>query len=159
MESKAPPALRTVERVDIPAYMGRWFEIARYPAFFQRACAKNTVAEYALLRNGTVRIENRCTRADGRIAVARGSARSAGSSGARFKVKFNPFMPAADYWIVDLDAAYRWAVVGEPKRRFLWILSRTPALHGDVLGGICERLRAQHYDPERLTRTPQDGSA
>lgn len=153
------PQLQTVDEVEIQRYMGRWFEVARYPAGFQRKCDKNTVAEYALGSNGTVRIENRCTAADGSIICARGTARVRDRrTNAKFKVKFSPLMPAADYWIIDLDRAYRWAVVGEPKRRYLWILSRTPALDEGAFLGICERLRQQQYEPERLLRSKQDGA-
>lgn len=156
---RSEPALQTVWDLDLRRYMGRWFEIARYPARFQRECAKNSLAEYALLPNGTVRVENRCTAADGRIICARGTAKVADSrTRAKFKVRFSPFMPGADYWVIDLDAAYRWAVVGEPKRRYLWILSRTPAMDPATFSAICERLRQQRYIPERLIRTPQDGA-
>lgn len=151
------PALRTVEAVDVGRYMGRWYEIARYPAWFQRRCAKNTVAEYALQADGTVRVENLCTTADGRIIRARGTARIAdAATRAKLKVKFNFFMPAGDYWIVDLDPEYQWAVVGEPKRRFLWVLSRTPEIDEETYRAICARLREQQYDPGRLVRMPQD---
>lgn len=139
--------------------MGRWFEIARYPTRFERQCEKNTVAEYTLLRNGTVRIENRCTKRDGTSDFVRGSARVADSqTNAKLKVKFSAFMPAADYWVIDLDLGYRWAVVGEPSRRYLWILSRTPGLDEGIYAGICERLRQLGYAPERLVRTKQDGA-
>lgn len=150
--------VRPVEAVDINRYMGRWFEIARYPMFFQRNCAKNAVAEYALRANGTVRVENRCTTSGGRIIRARGSARLVDHTGAKFKVKFFPLMPGADYWIIDLDAQYRWAVVSEPRRRYLWILSRTPALDGITLDGILQRLREQRYDVDRLLYGKQDGA-
>lgn len=159
MKRHAHPPLSTVAALDVDRYMGRWFEIARYPTRFQRNCAKNAVAEYALTANGRVRIENRCTRSDGRIDCARGNARIADKrTKTKFKVKFSPFMPGADYWVIDLDPDYRWAVVGEPKRRFLWILSRTPGLDETSFQGICERLRAAYYEPDRLVRTAQDGA-
>lgn len=151
--------LPTVASVDLGRYMGRWFEIARYPAWFQRKCAKNTTAEYALRPNGTVSVENRCTTAEGRVNVARGTARIADpATRAKLKVKFSLFMPAGDYWIVDLDPGYAWAVVGEPRRRYLWILARRPVLDEPTFQGICERLRTWHYDPQRLIRTVQDAS-
>lgn len=150
--------VRPVEAVDINRYVGRWFEIARFPAFFQRKCAKNALAEYSLAPNGKLRIENRCTTERGRIIRARGSARPVDRSGAKFKVKFFPLMPAADYWIIDLDTEYRWAVVSEPQRRFLWILSRTPGLDGATLEDILQRLRGQGYDVERLVLSRQDGA-
>lgn len=149
--------LETVPYLDLKQYMGRWFEISRYPTRFERKCAKNATAEYTLRPDGTVQVENRCTRNDGAIDSVRGVARVADpASNAKLKVRFSPFMPWADYWVTDLDDAYGWAVVGEPSRRFLWVLSRTPSLTEDVYRNICERLRARQYDPDRLVRTPQD---
>jgi apolipoprotein D and lipocalin family protein len=70
---------------------------------------------------------------------------------------FRPFW--ADYWIIDLGANYEYAVVGHPRRDYLWILSRTPTMDGAVYNGIVARLRAQGYEVERLNRTPQQTSA
>lgn len=151
--------LPTVPSVDLARYAGRWYEIARYPAWFQRKCAKNTIAEYALQPNGTVSVENRCTTVEGRETVARGTARIADPvTRAKLKVKFSFFMPAGDYWIVDLDPDYAWAVVGEPKRRYVWILARRPSLDEPTFQAICDRLRTWQYDPNRLIRTIQDAS-
>jgi apolipoprotein D and lipocalin family protein len=66
---------------------------------------------------------------------------------------FGPFW--GDYWIIDLDPDYRWAVVGEPKRKYLWILSRTPVMDEAVYRQIVSRLPGAGYDPGRLVRTPQ----
>jgi len=66
---------------------------------------------------------------------------------------FGPFWGA--YWIIDLDPDYRWAVVGVPDRKYLWILSRTPQMDEAVYEAIVSRLPAQGYDPGRLQRTPQ----
>jgi len=152
------PALETAAHVDLERYQGRWFEIARYPAPWQRCCAKNTTAEYALRRDGSVVVENRCTTAAGRVIVARAVATVAdAATNAKLKVKFNPFLPAGDYWIIDRDAEYRYAVVGEPRRRFLWVLSRTPSLDDATFAHIRARLTERSYDPQRLERTPQDG--
>ena len=51
--SQSPGALTTVANLDVPRYMGTWFEIAKYPNWFQRTCASNTKAEYG--RSPTVR--------------------------------------------------------------------------------------------------------
>ena len=65
-----PPAnpLSTVAVLDVPRYMGTWFEIAKYPNRFQKMCASNTQAQYAPLADGTVRVTNRCTTADGSLS-------------------------------------------------------------------------------------------
>ena len=66
---------------------------------------------------------------------------------------FGPFW--GDYWIIDLDPDYRWAVVGGPKRKYLWILSRTPQMDEALYEEIISRLPAKGYDPKRLNRTTQ----
>lgn len=150
------PPLRTVPHVDLARYAGTWFEIASVPQRFQEGCVA-TRAEYALAGDGVVRVVNRCRDRsfDGPERVVEGTARVTDpATNARLAVTFFwPFRGA--YWIVDLDADYRWAVVGHPSRDYLWILSRTPTLDAAVYAGILERLRAQGYDTARLRRTPQ----
>ena len=76
------------------------------------------------------------------------------SSNAKLKVSFfRPFW--GDYWIVDLEPNYQYAVVGHPSRDYLWILSRTPTMDGAVYQGILGRLQQQGYEVARLNRTPQ----
>ena len=55
----------------------------------------------------------------------------------------------------DLDAEYRYAVVGHPSRRYLWILSREPTLDPSVQAGVLERLDALGFEIGRLRFTPQ----
>ncbi|HEY8313867.1 MAG TPA: lipocalin family protein [Candidatus Baltobacteraceae bacterium] len=159
MRSKRVPELETAPHVDLERYQGRWFEIARYPNPFERRCAKNTTAEYTLGKGGRrVVVENRCTTEDGRGYSVRGRATVANrDTGAKLRVKFGPF-GSADYWIVDVAPDYRYAIVGEPKRKFLWILSRTPSVDAADRATIDLRVRAAGYDPDRLVRTPQDGA-
>jgi hypothetical protein len=73
---------------------------------------------------------------------------------AKLKVSFfGPFW--GNYWIIDLDPDYRWAVVGEPKRKYLWILSRTRSMDDELYGQILARLPDKGYDPNGLQRTVQ----
>jgi apolipoprotein D and lipocalin family protein len=81
------------------------------------------------------------------------------STNAKLEVLFAPtiiaFLPFVwgDYWVIDLASDYSYAVVGEPSREFLWILSRSPSLEESVLRGIRERLQAAGYDPAKLVGT------
>ena len=62
----------------------------------------------------------------------------------------------APYWVIQLADDYRYAVVGEPNREFLWILSRTPQLDPQdraIIGGL---LQQQGYDPLKLVEEPQN---
>lgn len=144
----SPP--ETVASVDVAQYMGKWYEIAKYPVPFEVGCYGVT-AEYTLNDDGTVRVFNTCRAADGSVAnTIEGSARVTDpSTNAKLNVSFfGPF--GAPYWIIDLDGNYQWAVVSDPTRLTLWILSRTPTMDPQVYAGILERLTAQGYDVSKL---------
>ena len=150
----APPA--TVPSLDLNRYLGTWYEIASFPQSFQEGCVATT-ATYSLREDGDVRVFNRCRdlRLDGPERTATGRARlSPHPSGARLKVSF--FWPFwGDYWVLELGEDYEYAVVGDPSRDYLWILSRTPTLDEATYEAIVARLTAQGYEIERLRRTPQ----
>jgi len=150
--------VRSVERVDLARYLGKWYEIAAFPMFFQRQCVGDTTAEYSFRDDGDIRVVNRCRTADGfDEAVGRAWAVE-GIGNGQLKVSF--FWPfRSDYWIVGLDEDYRWAVVGNPERKYLWILSRTPALPKDQLDRALGAARSQGYDLGPLRYTPQTTGA
>ena len=152
----AQAPLDTVERVDLDRYLGKWYEIASYPAWFAKNCTGVT-ADYSLRDDDRIAVVNRCFKGslDGKLKEARGRAKVVDTTtNAKLKVSFfGPFW--GDYWIIDLDPEYRWVVVGEPKRKYLWILSRTPKLDQETLEGILSRLPPKGFDTERLQWTPQ----
>lgn len=150
----APP-LRTVDRVDLSRYVGRWYEIATIPMSFQKGCVGVT-ATYTLRADGDVDVVNTCRKEtlDGPERSAEGKAWSVDPSNAKLEVRF--FWPFhGSYWIIDLDPDYRWAVVGHPDRKYLWILSRTPQMDPATYDAILGRLRAQDYDTSLLVKTAQ----
>jgi apolipoprotein D and lipocalin family protein len=149
-----PPT--TVAKVDLQRYLGTWYEIARYPNKFEKDCVGVT-ATYTLKPNGKVRVENRARlkTLDGASKAAIGTAYVADTaSGAKLKVSFfGPFY--ADYWIIGLGDAYDYAVVSDPSREYLWILSRTPTLPEATYATILANLKAQGFDTDKLYLTPQ----
>ncbi len=159
---KEPVPLQAVSHVDLTRYAGTWYEIASYPQRFQKGCTATT-AVYSLGKDGVIQVVNRCNRdaLDGRETIARGRARVIDrETNAKLKVSF--FWPFwGDYWIIDLDPEYRYAVVGHPNRKYLWILSRTRTMDPLVYSGILERLTAQGYDIAKLrvTLQPQEPPA
>jgi apolipoprotein D and lipocalin family protein len=150
------PPLQTVPHVDLPRYLGHWYEIAAFPQSFQRGCTAST-ATYSLRDDGDIDVLNRCRDGslEGEVRQAKGRARVVDrATNAKLEVSFfRPFW--GDYWVVDLGADYEYAVVGHPGRDYLWILSRTPTMDAAVYDGILARLRAQGYEVERLHRTLQ----
>jgi apolipoprotein D and lipocalin family protein len=156
-----PRPVTAVASVDLERYLGTWFEIARYPAWFQRKCVGHVTATYATRADGRLDVTNTCRTADG-TSTARGIARIADTrSNARLKVRFAPaalsFLPFVwgDYWIIGLAPDYSWAVVGTPDRKYLWILARTATLDDESYRAALARAAANGFDTTRLVRTPQ----
>lgn len=154
----APP-VTTVPQVDLARYVGRWYEIAAYPMFFQRRCIGDVTAQYAPLYGNRISVINRCQTEDGPIEAKGEATTVEGSGNARLRVSF--FWPfSAPYWIIGLDPDYRWAVIGHPDRKTLWILARQPTL-GDADWQAARRLaEAQGYDLAglRVTRHTERGT-
>jgi apolipoprotein D and lipocalin family protein len=150
------PELKTEERVELPRYLGTWFEIASFPQRFQKGCTATT-ATYTLRDDGDIDVVNRCRlhALDGPEKVARGHAVvTEPSTNAKLKVTFfKPFW--GEYWIVEVGPEYEYAVVGHPGRDYLWILSRSSTMDPATYAGIVERLRAQGYETARLQKTLQ----
>ncbi len=164
-QNGADEELRVVPSVDLSRYAGTWYEIARLPNSFQDQCAGEVTATYTLLDDGEIRVVNRCRKASGEMAVAEGRARLASDEGpnSRLKVRFAPdflsFLPFVwgDYWIIDLAPDYGYAVIGEPDRKYFWVLARNPRLEETTLNEILGRARSQGYQLDSLIRTRQTG--
>lgn len=151
-----------IPALDVPRYMGVWFEIAKYPNAFQSKCIGDTSAAYTLQSDGTVRVVNRCRSAGGDMIEAEGEARRVGGAdSATLEVRFAPewlsWLPLVwgNYWVVDLDVNYRLAAVSEPTRKYLWILSRTPKADPTAYRALLGRLEAQGFDTKGIEVTRQ----
>jgi apolipoprotein D and lipocalin family protein len=158
----APGPLSTIASLDVQRYMGTWYEIAKYPNWFQKKCVAETKAEYRLQFGGSVQVINRCRRENGDMDEAIGEARQIGpSTSSKLKVRFAPawlsLLPFVwgDYWVVDLDESYQLVAVTEPKQEFLWVLSRTPKVEPGVYEALLGRLKGQGFDLNRLVLTKQ----
>ena len=153
--------MRVVPSVDLVRYCGTWFEIARMPNKFQNDCVSDVSATYSLLPDGQVSVVNRCLKSNGEFTEVEGRARRARDSGpnTKLEVRFAPaflsFLPFVwgDYWIIDLAEDYSYAVVGEPDRTYLWVLSRSKQMDESLLSEVLARVRNQGYDTTSLLRT------
>jgi len=154
--------LKAIAQLDVQRYLGRWFEIAKFPNRFQRQCASDTSADYSLLPHGHIRVLNQCRNSAGHWEHAIGVAQQVeGPQTAKLKVRFAPewlsFLPFVwgDYWVVDLDDKYELVAVSEPRREFLWVLSRTPVVPEASYAALMGRLTAMGLEVGKLERTPQ----
>lgn len=144
--------------------MGRWYEIAKFPNWFQRQCMSDTSATYTLRADGQVDVLNACRTKNGDVQQALGRARQVGGpTSARLEVRFAPAWLSGlpflwgDYWVIDLDERYELVAVSEPRRDYLWILARTPTVEHARYRALLARLTALGLDTQRLDKTRHSG--
>ena len=161
-QNPASHPVAAVPSVDLDRYAGQWFEISRYPNFFQKGCAGNVTATYVRRADGKIDVINRCRKADGTTTEAKGLARLDDSKvTSKLKVRFAPafisFLPFvwADYWVIGLSDDYSWALVGTPDRKYLWILARTATMSDEAYARAVGVAQANGFDTTRMVRTPQ----
>lgn len=158
--------LRVVTGVDLERYQGRWYEIASIPSRFQPKDGTNTRATYTLKPDGTIKVVNE-TWSKGKRGSIEGVAwkADANSDEAKLKVRFwvPPFLPVipvtGNYFVLALDPEYNWSLVGEPTRKYLWVLCREPHLSDDTYDRLLELAVTQGYDVSKLHKTehPEGG--
>lgn len=151
------PSLDTVDYVDVDRYMGIWYDVASFPQRFQKGC-HCTSAEYAR-EEGFVSVTNRCNKdsINGSESTANGKAFIVDDeTNAKLKVQF--FWPfKGDYWVIGLDDEYRYAVIGEPSRKYLWILSRTPTMSAALYQEAVDIARNKGFNVDNLEQVSHEG--
>jgi apolipoprotein D and lipocalin family protein len=152
--------LEVVPYVDLSRYVGTWYEIATIPQRFQKDCVAVT-ATYTLREDGKITVVNKCRTKtlDGQAKSVTGKAWVVDKkTNAKLKVQF--FWPfRGDYWIIELDPDYQYAVVGHPKRNYLWILSRSPQIEETLYQELMQRIANKSYDLLRIKRTLQPSAS
>ena len=153
--------VNTVENVDIEKYMGTWYEIQRIPNSFQKKCIGNVTANYTLKEDGNVRVVNSCLEQDGKTDTAKGLARVLDrETNAKLQVSFVSLFGIyffwGNYWILYLDEDYQNAVVGDPSKKYGWILSRNSELTPEELEPMYQALRNNGYDTADFVPTRQN---
>lgn len=162
MAQQGDQSVKTIASLDVPRYLGTWYEIAKFPNWFQKKCVSNTKAVYTAKSDGNLRVLNSCKAASGETSEAEGLARQIGAKDSpKLEVRFAPewlsFLPMVwgDYWVIDLDSQYQVAAVSDPRREYLWVLSRTPQIDPKVYADLLQRLKQQQFDIQKLELTSQ----
>ncbi|MGV8916865.1 MAG: lipocalin family protein [Pseudomonas sp.] len=156
---------KTVDHVDLKRYQGTWYEVARMPMFFQRNCAQSE-ARYALKPDGNISVTNRCRTLEGKWEIATGTAspQVPGKTDKLWVVFDNWFSSAlpglakGNYWVLYVDDGYKTALVGNPDRKYLWLLSRTAHVSEATKQDLLSRAQQQGYDTTKLIWRAEDAA-
>jgi len=150
--------LKTVENVNLDRYLGKWYEIARFPNSFEKGLICTT-AEYSLRDDGKIKVVNTGRKEDNLSKVKSSTGKAwfpDKDKTGQLKVQF--FWPfSGDYYIFHLDKEnYQYALIGEPSRKYLWILSRTPQIDDELYQELLNIAQANDFDISKVYKTPQN---
>ena len=147
-----------VKNLDIEKYIGKWYEIARYDHRFERGLVGVT-ATYSFRQDGKIKVVNSGFRGtlDGKESVATGKAKIPDPNiPSKLKVSFFLFF-YGDYYVMELDSNYQWAIIGSSSDNYLWILSRSPFMEKSLFDDLVNRLVKRGYDVSKLIMVEQKG--
>ena len=155
----APPRTTTVASVDVGRYLGTWYEVASVKQFFSFGLVGST-ANYSLNPDGSIRVVNSGNyfTFDGPPSTIVGSAIPVDASNARLNVAFfgsNSNQGPGNYWIVDLDPNYQWAVVSDSTGETCFLLSRTRSITPELRADLLARAAAKGVNTSNVTETLQ----
>ena len=155
LSCKTTQDLPTVEKVDISKYTGQWYEIARLPNSFEKGLECVT-ATYTQKSNGKIEVLNRgYSSTKGSYKTAKGTAWVPDSKyPGRLKVTF--FWPfSGNYYITSLDENYQYALVGDPSRKYLWVLARTKTLDTSIYEDLLNHAENNGFNIQEVIRINQ----
>lgn len=153
-DSTALPSL------NLPAYMGRWYEQARYEHSFELDMDR-VYTDYMLSGPNRILVINVGHNADGTEHRAKGIATAAEQDGAELRVSFVPpynWFTAA-YRVLYVDPDYTEALVSGKGDNYLWLLTREPRPGYAVLRRLIKEAKRRGFDLRRLRHTKQSQEA
>jgi lipocalin len=147
----------TVKELDLNRYLGKWYEIARFPHSFEKNLVGVT-ATYRLKDDGNIEVLNEGFKGNlnGPLSRAVGKAKIPNKlDPGKLKVSFF-WIFYADYFVLELDRVnYQYAMIGSSSDKYFWILSRTPEMDPAVYNTLLYNARKRGYDLGKLLLVPQ----
>jgi apolipoprotein D and lipocalin family protein len=144
-----------VAHFDPEKYVGKWYEIAGYPAKVDKKCVGN---QFSLFAEGDkprrFEIVTSCRLQDGTVDTHNRDAVADKAGDGRLKIKtIWPFSTKS--WVLALGPQYEWALMGSPNRKTLSIMARTDTLTPEVLAQIKAEAAKQGFDLGKLAMVKQ----
>jgi apolipoprotein D and lipocalin family protein len=146
----------TVKELDLNRYLGKWYEIARFPHSFEKNLVGVT-ATYSLRDDGKIKVLNQGYKntLEGERSDAVGKAKIPNKQEpGKLKVSFF-WIFYADYFVLELDENYQYVMIGSSSPKYFWILSRTPQMAPEVYEMLLEKARKRGYNLDKLIKVPQ----
>jgi len=152
------PYLKTVEFVNMDAFVGKWYVIASRPTMFEKN-AYNATETYSLNKeSGKIDVDFRYKKGSftgPEKTIPQKAFIHNKQTNAHWKISLWWLPFKLDYLVIDMDKLYQWTVIGVPNQKYLWIMSRKPEMNEDLLSKILMQIKLKGYDTSHVNRVPQ----
>ncbi len=148
-----------MDKISLERYSGLWYQIAAYPTPYTPATAFNVTAQYTLTGDG-MKVDNSCyvVTSDGSVVRIQsiGYAVPASEDNRTLIVRFDESQPAIpNYKIYGINPDYTYAIITNPEKDNLFILSRIPVITMSDYLHVTNNLAVDGFDVSRIALTPQ----
>lgn len=154
------PNTTPVRHLNVRAYLGRWYEQARYEHRFERGM-DGVFTTYTLTDGGNISVLNVGYDAQGKEHRAKGEAQRTARGGGALSVSFVPpyIWFGSPYHVLYVDEHYTEALVSGAGNDYLWLLTRRPHPGFSTLKRLLQEAKRRGFDLHRLRRTKQGADA
>ncbi len=145
-----------VPQLDFTKFTGSWYEISRIPVKRERACAADTLLLFTTsVKARKFDVVRSCTTKDDTPDAANLYGKMEGTGGDG-RLRVGPFWPFySRFWVLAVGPDYSWAVVGDPKMKGLWVLSRKTTLGDAEMSEAKAKAQAEGFDVSKLVAVKQ----
>jgi len=151
------PDLPTVEYVELENFVGHWYEIARLPWKTEMGCTCDQQL-YTLMENSTLILANNSCHQGSHEAPTSfhlSTLWSVDDSNAKFIMQ-HTWLLSQDFQVIALDTNYRWAMIGDPEKEHLWIVSRKPDLNSYIYRNLVAKAKGLGFPVQDLVQVDQN---
>ncbi len=153
----AAQKVTAVPQLDLKKLSGTWYEVTRYPTKFQKRCAGQATV---LFNQGdkprTFQMGTFCPGKTGTPLESDLTGKMDKHGTGKLTSGFIPLFKT-QVWVIALAPDYSWALLGQPKRKALSVLSRTPEMAPSTLTQIEQLAAAQGFTTDKLVSLPKLG--
>lgn len=145
-----------VTKLELDRYLGTWYEIARFDHRFERNL-EGVTATYSMRRDGKIKVLNKGYKngLNGKVSEAQGKAKIPDPEHHPAKLKVSFFwIFYGDYFVLELDEHYQWAIIGSSSDKYLWILSRSPEMDDELYTNLLAKIAKRGYNTRDLIKVP-----
>jgi apolipoprotein D and lipocalin family protein len=150
-------AVTAVPQLDLNRFTGTWYEMARYPDKGEKTCVSDAVMLYALGdKAGKFQMVSSCQMKDGNTNWQSANGRITDKKVADGRLKVTYIWPFTHKdWVLAVGPEYEWALVGSPKRKEMWVLSRSVTMAPEVLAAIEDKAVAEGFEKGKMVAVAQ----